>query len=147
MAKTVFLNFFCSFSFFFRFLDKCLSLLLLAFCFASIWIRYSIGGTDFVLDFCAFVIIKNLINCSSFLVQVVCKSFFHDLALSIFFLILISGFSMIFLNNSCFDEVNLADIFISGSQLMTKLDQIFYHILTDLIFLFLLFLFYGFVSR
>ena len=42
--------------------------------------------------------------------------------------------------NSKFDEVILAEIVFSGSQFITKLDQNFYHILTDLILLF-------FVSR
>ena len=48
---------------------------------------------------------------------------------------------MVLVSTSCFDEVSLAEIVISGSQVMTKFDQIFYHILTDLIFLFLLFCF------
>ena len=41
---------------------------------------------------------------------------------------------MVLASTSCFDEVVLAEIVISGSQVMTKFDQIFYHILTDLIF-------------
>ena len=41
----------------------------------------------------------------------------------------------------CFDEVILAEIFISGSQFITKIDQIFFHFLTDLILLFLPFCF------
>ena len=35
-------------------------------------------------------------------------------------------------------KVFLAEIVFSGSQFITKFDQIFYHILTDLILLFLL---------
>ena len=46
---------------------------------------------------------------------------------------------MIFVSTSCFDEVILAEIVFSGSQFITKFDQIFYHILTNLILLFLLF--------
>ena len=46
---------------------------------------------------------------------------------------------MVLVGTSCFDGVLLAKIVISGSQFMTKLDQIFYHFLTDLI-LFLLFM-------
>ena len=49
---------------------------------------------------------------------------------------------MVFVSTQCFDEVILAEIVFSGSQFITKYDQIFYHILTDLILLFLLFLFY-----
>ena len=49
---------------------------------------------------------------------------------------------MVLVSTSCFDEVILAEIVISGSQVMTKFDQIFYHISTDLIFF--TFLFYGF---
>ena len=48
---------------------------------------------------------------------------------------------MVFVSTSCFDEVILADIVFSGSQFITKFDQIFYHILTDLILLLLLFCF------
>ena len=48
---------------------------------------------------------------------------------------------MIFVITNCFDEVILAEIVFSGSQFITKFDQIFYHILTDLILLFLLFCF------
>ena len=48
---------------------------------------------------------------------------------------------MVLVSTSCCDKVILAEIVISGSQVMTKFDQIFYHILTDLIFLFLLFCF------
>ena len=48
---------------------------------------------------------------------------------------------MFFVRTSCFDEVTLAEIVFSGSQFITKFDQIFYHILTDLILLFLLFCF------
>ena len=46
---------------------------------------------------------------------------------------------MVFVSTSCFDEVSLAEIVFSRSQLITKFDQIFYHILTDLILLFILF--------
>ena len=45
---------------------------------------------------------------------------------------------MVFLSTSCFDEVILAEIVILGSHFITKFDQIFYHILTGLILLFLL---------
>ena len=45
---------------------------------------------------------------------------------------------MVFVSSSCFDEVILAEIVFSGSQFITKF-EIFYHILTDLILLFLLF--------
>ena len=48
---------------------------------------------------------------------------------------------MVFVSTSCFDEAILAEIVFSGSQFITKFDQIFCHILTDLIFLFLLFRF------
>ena len=48
---------------------------------------------------------------------------------------------MVLVSTSCFDEVILAEIVFSGSQFITKFDQIFYHILTDLILLFLLFCF------
>ena len=48
---------------------------------------------------------------------------------------------MLLLITSCFDEVILAEIVFSGSQFITKFDQIFYHILTDLVLLFLLFCF------
>ena len=48
---------------------------------------------------------------------------------------------MVFVSTSCFDEVFLAEIVFSGSQFITKFDQIFYHNLTDLILLFLLFRF------
>ena len=44
---------------------------------------------------------------------------------------------MVFVSTSCFDEVILAEIVFSGSQFITKFDQIFYHILTDLISMFL----------
>ena len=48
---------------------------------------------------------------------------------------------MVFVSTSCFDEVILAEIVFSGSQFITKFDQILYDILTDLILLFLLFCF------
>ena len=48
---------------------------------------------------------------------------------------------MVFVFFSCFDAVFLAEIVFSGSQFITIFDQIFYHILTDLILLFLLFCF------
>ena len=48
---------------------------------------------------------------------------------------------MVFVSTSSFDDVILAYIVFSGSQFITKFDQIFYHILTDLIFLLLLFCF------
>ena len=47
---------------------------------------------------------------------------------------------MVYVSTICFDEVILKEIVFSGSQFITKFDQIFYHILTDLI-LFLLFCF------
>ena len=52
---------------------------------------------------------------------------------------------MVLVSISCFDEVILAfEIVSSGSQFTTKFDQIFYHILTDLILLFILFCFFLF---
>ena len=42
---------------------------------------------------------------------------------------------MAFVSTSGFDEVILAEIVFSGSQLITKFDQFFYHVLTDLILL------------
>ena len=48
---------------------------------------------------------------------------------------------MVFVSTSCFDEVILAETVFSGSQFITKFDQIFYHILTYLMLLFLLFCF------
>ena len=51
---------------------------------------------------------------------------------------------MVLVSTGCFDEVILAEIFFSGSQFI-KFDQIFYHILTDLIFVVFTFLFCGFV--
>ena len=49
---------------------------------------------------------------------------------------------MVLVNTSCFDEVILIEIVISGSQFITKFDQIF------IIFYFIVFiLFYGFDSR
>ena len=50
---------------------------------------------------------------------------------------------MVLVGTGCVDEVILAEIFKSGSQVMTKFDQIFYHILIDLIFT----LYYGFLLR
>ena len=41
---TIFLNFFCSFSFVSLFLAKFLSLLWLAYCFSSIWLPYWLMG-------------------------------------------------------------------------------------------------------
>ena len=46
---------------------------------------------------------------------------------------------MVLVSTSRFDEVILAEIVISGSQFITKIDQIFYQLLTDLILLFLRF--------
>ena len=40
---------------------------------------------------------------------------------------------MVFVSTSCFDEVILTEIVFSGSQFITKFDQIWYHILTELI--------------
>ena len=48
---------------------------------------------------------------------------------------------MVFVSTSCLYEGILAEMVFSGSQFITKFDQIFYHILTDLIVLFLLFCF------
>ena len=48
---------------------------------------------------------------------------------------------MVLVSTSCSDEVILAEIVISRSQVMTKFDPIFDYFLTDLIFLFLLFCF------
>ena len=42
---------------------------------------------------------------------------------------------MILVGTGCVDEVILTEIVISGSRLMTNFDQIFDHILLDLIFL------------
>ena len=43
---------------------------------------------------------------------------------------------MVLVGTRCVDEVILAEIVNSGPQVMTKFDQIFYHILIDLIFTF-----------
>ena len=59
------------------------------------------------------------------------------LRVNVVFKIQISGF----LSTSCFDEVIFAEIVFSGSQFITKFDQIFYHILTHLILMFSLFCF------
>ena len=48
---------------------------------------------------------------------------------------------MVLVSSSCFDEVILAEIVFLGSQFITKFDQIFYHVLTDLFLLSLLFCF------
>ena len=48
---------------------------------------------------------------------------------------------MVLVSTSCFDEIILAEIVFSESQFITKFDQIFYHVSTDLILLFLLFCF------
>ena len=122
----IFFLIFCSFSFFFLFLAKFRCLLWLGYCFESIWIPYWLKAI-FLCIYMFFEILKNLVTFSSFSVKVVFKSFFHNLALSIFFKIHISGF----LSTSCFDEVILAEIVFSGSQFITKFDQIFYHILAD----------------
>ena len=102
--------------------------------------EYPIGWTKFFFGFMWPIIITliSLITFFNFLVQVVWKSLcFHDLASSIF-----KKFpKVVLVGSSCFDEVILAKIVISGSQFITKFDQIFDHILTDLIFLFLLFCF------
>ena len=42
---------------------------------------------------------------------------------------------MVLVSTTCFDEVILAEIVLSGSQFVTKFDEIFY-ILTDLILFF-----------
>ena len=44
-------------------------------------------------------------------------------------------------STSCIDEVILKEIVLSVSEFITKFDKIFYHILTELILLFLLFCF------
>ena len=76
---------------------------------------------NFSLDLYAFVKLRNLLTSSSFLVRVVFKSFLHNLASSFF-----KTFTeVVLVSNSCFDEVILAEIVISGSQRMTKFDQIF----------------------
>ena len=96
-----------------------------------------VAETKFSLDLYVFEILKKLVTFSSFSVKIVFKSyFFHNFSLK-YFKIHISGF----LSTSCFDEVILAEIAFSGSQLITKFDRIFYHILTDLIVLFLFFCF------
>ena len=43
---------------------------------------------------------------------------------------------MVLVGTRCVDKVIVAEIVNSGSQVMTKFDQIFYHILIDLIFYF-----------
>ena len=43
---------------------------------------------------------------------------------------------MVLVVTGCVDEVILAEILKSGSEVLTKFDQIFYHILIDLIFTF-----------
>ena len=48
---------------------------------------------------------------------------------------------MVLVGTRCVDELILAETVNSGSQVMTKFDQIFYHILIDLVFNFL---YYGF---
>ena len=45
---------------------------------------------------------------------------------------------MVIVGTNCVDEVFLPETVISGSRLMTNFDQIFYHILIDLIFLYVL---------
>ena len=52
---------------------------------------------------------------------------------------------MVLVGTRCVDELILAEIVNSESQIMTNDDQIFYNILIDLIFF--TFLYYGFVSR
>ena len=52
---------------------------------------------------------------------------------------------MVLVSTSCFDEVILAEIVISGSQVMTKFDHIFLLYVNRFDFLFLLFvLWFGF---
>ena len=96
---------------------------------------------NFSLDLYIFKIFQNLVTFSSFSVKVVFKScFFHNFSLKY-----CSKFTyVVYVSTSCFDEVILAEIVFSGSQFITKFDQIFYHILTDLILLFLLFCFMTF---
>ena len=93
---------------------------------------------NFSLAFSVFEILKKLVTFSSFSVKVVFKSyFFHNFSLKHF-----SKFTLVvFVSTRCFDEVDLAEIVFSGSQFITIFEQIFYHILIDLILLFLLFCF------
>ena len=69
--------------------------------------------------------------------KVVFKRFFSRFSLKYFLKIHIRGFRI----TSCFYEVILAEIIFSGSQFITKFDQIFTHILKDLILLILIFCF------
>ena len=48
---------------------------------------------------------------------------------------------MVFVSTSCFDEVILAEIVLSGSQLITKFDHIFLTYFNRFDFIFLLFCF------
>ena len=48
---------------------------------------------------------------------------------------------MLLVSTSCFGEVISAEIVFSESKFITKFDPIFYHILTELILLFLVFCF------
>ena len=54
---------------------------------------------------------------------------------------------MLLVSTSCFDEVILAEIVLSGSQLVTKFGQVFLSYFNRFDFLVFSFLFYGFVSR
>ena len=93
---------------------------------------------NFSLDLYAFLILRNLLTFSSFLVQVVFKSFFFIIWPQVF---LKHSLRWFLVSTSCFNEVILAEIVISGSQVMTKFDQIFFYLLsTDLISLFFCFM-------
>ena len=87
---------------------------------------------NFSLYLYAFEILKNF---QFFSESCLWELSFHNLASSNS-----SKFTYVVLvSTSCFDEVVLAEIVYSGSQFITKFDQIFYHILTDLILLSLIF--------
>ena len=122
-----FWNFFAVFRFFLFFRQVFFDLLWLAYCFASIWIPYWLKS--FCLGLYSFVILRNKLTFSCFLVKVVCESlFFHNLPSSVFLK------KVVLVDTSRVDEVTVAEIVISGSQFMTEFDQIFYHILIDLFF-------------
>ena len=87
-----------------------------------------LAESNFSFDFYAFVILKNVLT------------FFQFFSASCFFIIRPQVFSkiseVVLVRNSCLDEVILAEIVFWGSQFTTKIGLIFYHVLTDLIFVF-----------
>ena len=90
---TIFLNFFAVFQvFFFCFLRQ-VSLTILTCLLFCEHLDALLAEKNFSMDIYAFVILRNLLTFSSFLVQVVFKSFFHNLASSIFYNIHLSEFS------------------------------------------------------